>query len=172
MMLKKKSIKKIKKRIIRMNSLIIVMAIVMLAATMVSCTASENSKRNIENSGSNGVTIIKDDITEKATFYPYQSGDTYMELIAIRASDGTVRTAFNTCQVCQGTGRGYYKQDGDVVVCQNCGNRFTVDQIEVVKGGCNPIPIFKGSKTEDNETITIPASYLDENTSLFIDWKS
>lgn len=36
----------------------------------------------------------------------------------------TIRTAFNTCQVCYSSGRGYYVQEGNVLVCQNCGNRF------------------------------------------------
>jgi hypothetical protein len=118
-----------------------------------------------------GITILKSEITEEATFYPYQAGDTYMEVIAIRASDGTVRTAFNTCQVCQGSGRAYYEQEGDVLICQNCGNRFTVDQVEVIKGGCNPIPIFEDSKKENEETITIPSKYLEANKGIFNNWK-
>lgn len=118
-----------------------------------------------------GVTINKSEITEKAAFYPYRSGDTDMEVIALRASDGTVRTAFNTCQVCYDSGRGYYVQDGDVLVCQNCGNRFGVDQVEVTKGGCNPVPIFKDQKTETEDTITISDDVMAEYKTLFSKWK-
>lgn len=118
-----------------------------------------------------GVTITKSDITKKATFFPFEAEGTYMEVIAIRASDGTVRTALNTCQVCTGSGRGYYAQEGDVLVCKNCGNRFTVDQVEVVKGGCNPVPIFAQNKTEDDESITISSDYLIKNKTLFYNWK-
>lgn len=121
--------------------------------------------------GLSGVTITKSEITEKATFFPFEAEGTYMEVIAIRASDGTVRTALNTCQVCTGSGRGYYAQEGDVLVCQNCGNRFTVDQVEVVKGGCNPVPIFAQNKTEDDESITISSDYLIKNKTLFYNWK-
>lgn len=117
------------------------------------------------------VTITKSDITEKASFFPFEAEGTYMEVIAIRASDGTVRTALNTCQVCTGSGRGYYVQEGDVLICKNCGNRFTVDQVEVVKGGCNPVPIFAQDKTEDDETITISGDYLIRNKLLFYNWK-
>lgn len=116
--------------------------------------------------------IVKSEVTEKATFYPYQAGDTYMEVIAIKASDGTVRTALNTCQVCTGSGRAYYEQDGDVLVCQNCGNRFTVDQVEVEKGGCNPVPIFDGDTVEDDQYITISSSFLSDNKALFNNWKT
>ena len=156
-----------KMMILRLSLAIIVAISFVLALT--SCQKGlENKNENTGAAGQNGstdsgITIVKSSITDDATFFPYQAGDTYMEIIAIRASDGTVRTAFNTCQVCNGSGRAYYEQSGDVLVCQNCGNRFTVDQVEVVKGGCNPIPIFESSKQDDGETITIPGSYLDAN---------
>ncbi len=122
-------------------------------------------------SSAKGVTIEKDSVTEEALFIPYRSGDTDMEVIAIRASDGTVRTAFNTCQVCFDSGYGYYEQEGDVLVCQNCGNRFGVDQVEVAKGGCNPVPIFEDQKTETDDTITISDDVLAQYKSLFSNWK-
>jgi uncharacterized membrane protein len=95
-----------------------------------------------------------------------------MEVIAVKASDGTIRTAFNTCQVCFDSGRGYYKQEGDELVCQNCGNRFKISQVEKVKNGCNPVPILSTDKTEDEGTITIPASLLTQYAPLFSEWKS
>ncbi len=120
---------------------------------------------------SGDLTILKSDITEQATFYPYKSNDTYMEIIAIKASDGSVRTALNTCQVCYKSGRGYYEQKGDVLVCKNCGNQFTVDQIELIKGGCNPIPITKDLKTESSEEILITADALVPFEPVFARWK-
>ena len=71
------------------------------------------------------------DITEKASFYPVQVDGTQMEIIAVKAPDGTLRTAFNTCQICFDSGRGYYVQTGDVLVCQNCGNQVTMNSVEV-----------------------------------------
>jgi uncharacterized membrane protein len=73
-----------------------------------------------------------------------------MEVLAVKAPDGTIRTAFNTCQVCFGSGRGYYKQEGKTLVCQNCGNRFSLDDVEKVRGGCNPVPILENEKQEDD----------------------
>ena len=35
---------------------------------------------------------------------------TWLEVLAVKAPDGTIRTAFNTCQVCYGSGRGLYRQ--------------------------------------------------------------
>jgi len=115
--------------------------------------------------------IPKSEISETVKFYPYKAGKINMELLAVRASDGTIRTAFNTCQICYDSGRGYYKQQGDVLVCQNCGNRFGLDQIEEVRGGCNPVPISKENKTEDDEYIIISQDFLEESKVLFGNWK-
>lgn len=115
--------------------------------------------------------ILKSEVSETAKFYPYKAGRTNMEVLAVKASDGTVRTAFNTCQVCFGSGRGYYKQQGDELICQNCGNRFKLDQIEKIRGGCNPVPIMKEEKTEDDESIIISQDFMEENKGLFGNWR-
>lgn len=111
------------------------------------------------------------EVTENAKFYPYQAGDIYMEAMAVKAADGTVRTALNTCQVCFDSGQGYYKQEGNTVVCQNCGNVFGVDDIEKVKGGCNPVPILSEDKTVDGDNIVISEQFLSDNKDYFADWK-
>jgi hypothetical protein len=117
------------------------------------------------------IVILLSDVTETAGFYPTVVGGVDLEVLAIRAPDGTVRTAFNTCQVCFDSGRGYYIQEGDSLVCQNCGNRFAAGRVEIESGGCNPVPIFEGDKVTDDTTITIPADYLREAQELFEDWK-
>ena len=63
-------------------------------------------------------------------------------------------------------------QSGDALVCQNCGNRFTVDQVEIESGGCNPWPIFAENKRVTDETVTISYDYLKQATQLFANWKS
>ncbi len=115
--------------------------------------------------------ISKAEITAKAKFYSFKSGKITMEVLALRAPDGTVRTAFNTCQVCYSSGRGYYVQEGDVLVCQNCGNRFKASQVELIKGGCNPVPITKDLKTEDANSIVISKDLMEKAAFLFANWK-
>jgi len=132
---------------------------------------SENTEENADITIDQDIKILKSDITEKAKFYPYKSGDTYMEVLAVKASDGSIRTALNTCQVCFNSGQGYYKQEGNKLVCQNCGNVFGVDDVEVVRGGCNPVPVMKDNKTDDGEYITVKRDFLAANKDLFSDWK-
>lgn len=62
--------------------------------------------------------INKSDISEKASFYPVNVDGTHMEVLAVKDSSGNIRTAFNTCQVCYSSGKGYYVQSGNVLVCQ------------------------------------------------------
>ncbi|MDR1797829.1 MAG: DUF2318 domain-containing protein [Clostridiales Family XIII bacterium] len=118
------------------------------------------------------LTIDAAAVTEKATFYPLTVDGIYLEVFAVRAPDGTVRTALNTCQVCWNSGYGYYVQEGDEFVCQNCGNRFATKDVEVVHGGCNPVPLTEDYKTVEGDTITIGYDILTEAAPLFQDWKA
>ena len=115
--------------------------------------------------------IPKSEVTETAKFYPYKVGNTNMEVMAVKAQDGSIRTALNTCQVCYDSGKGYYEQQGNELVCQNCRNKFKIEQIEKEKGGCNPVPIMKENKQEDGEKITISKEFLSQSKHYFENWK-
>jgi len=58
----------------------------------------------------------------------------------LKSSDGVLRAAFDACDVCWPAGKGYY-QEGDYMVCRNCGKRFASVKVNEVKGGCNPAPL-------------------------------
>ncbi len=145
-------------------------AVVILAAITLAVRGFVGRNENAAAPGGD-LLIRKSDITETVRFYPYKADGTKMEVLAVKASDGTIRTAFNTCQVCYDSGRGYYKQEGDTLVCQNCGNVFAMDQVEKIKGGCNPVPILDENKTEDGTNITISKDFLVQYKELFNNWK-
>ena len=107
----------------------------------------------------NNLIISKADITETATYYNYQSGDTTVQLIGIASEDGEKHLAFNTCQSCSPSPRAFYKQEGDKLICQNCGFDFTAEDVGAVAGGCNPMPIEE--LTENDDSFIVPADYLD-----------
>ena len=121
---------------------------------------------------SDGIKISKKDITATAKFYPYDASGIKMEVLAVKAKDGTIRTALNTCQVCYSSGKGYYKQEGDELVCQNCGNRFKLNMVGSTNSGCNPVPVLDKNKTDDGTNIIISKDFLDKNKALFAKWKS
>lgn len=133
--------------------------------------ALQSAKESGSTQAATDLVIPVSDISDKVTFYPVEADGTKMEVLAVKAPDGTIRTAFNTCQVCYDSGRGYYKQDGDELVCQNCGNRFPMSRVEVESGGCNPWPIFDQNKTVTDESITISSDFLKESRQIFANWK-
>ena len=134
--------------------------------------SGEGAERMAQVISAGGCLVIPvSEVTETAVFYSVVVDGVEMEILAIRASDGTVRTAFNTCQMCYASGRGYYVQEGGALVCQNCGSRFTADQVERLSGGCNPWPIFAADKTETADSIQISYDYLKESSSIFANWR-
>ncbi len=115
--------------------------------------------------------ITLSEITENALFFPAVINGTELEIIALKAPDGTVRIAYNTCQVCYLSGKGYYTQKGEHLVCENCGNRFSLSEVGVAHSGCNPIPLTANDMTVSNTEIIIPMETLSNATKLFSAWK-
>lgn len=82
-----------------------------------------------------------------AHYYTYMHNDQPIEFFVLKSEDGVVRVAFNACDVCYSSLKGY-SQDGQIMICNNCGSQFPADQINVVRGGCNPSPLERS--VEDN----------------------
>lgn len=131
----------------------------------------EDKKETIKIEKGDSLVIKTDDLSEDAAFYPIEVDGTEMEVIAVKDAEGTIRTAFNTCQICYDSGNGYYKQESDKLVCQNCGNSFTMDQVGETAGGCNPYPILDDDKTITEDEIQISYDFLKESSDIFANWK-
>ena len=87
------------------------------------------------------VTIPLSDVSDgKTHFYVVSAGGKEIKFFAVKTADGKVRTAFDACDVCFPEKKGY-RQDGEFMVCVNCGRRFHVSKIGEVHGGCNPAPL-------------------------------
>ncbi|MGD8255325.1 MAG: DUF2318 domain-containing protein [Syntrophobacterales bacterium] len=77
----------------------------------------------------------------KAKYFQYPTGNGItVRFFILRSSDGVIRAAYDACDVCWREGKGYY-QDGDYMVCRNCGQRFASVKVNEIKGGCNPAPL-------------------------------
>jgi uncharacterized membrane protein len=155
--------------------IIVAVLVVAAAAVLLNITpkkeAGETASNQITKVTDADIVIPVDSVTETPSFYPASINGVDLEVIAVKASDGTLRTAFNTCQVCYSSGKGYYGVEGDQLICQNCGNRFGMDDLEVTRGGCNPVPITPEYKTVDDMNITITKDFLSEATVIFQNWK-
>jgi len=77
----------------------------------------------------------------KSHHYQVQAEDgTMVTFFVLKSADGVLRAAIDSCDVCYRSGLGYY-QEGDNMVCKNCGQKFASNKINVIKGGCNPAPL-------------------------------
>lgn len=162
---------------------VIFLILILFGVGIILTVYSKTSTSNTQSAGSNNssgskviasgenLVIPINEISGKVKFYPIKVDGTEMEVMAVKAPDGTIRTAFNTCQVCYSSGKGYYKQQDNVLVCQNCGNQFPMSHVEVAAGGCNPWPIFAEDKTVTDESITISYDFLKESKLIFANWR-
>jgi uncharacterized membrane protein len=86
----------------------------------------------------------------KARHYQHVANGLTIKFFVLKSSDGIIRAAFYACDVCWRAGKGYY-QEGDHMVCRNCGRRFASVLVNEVKGGCNPAPLNR--KVENGNVI-------------------
>ena len=85
-----------------------------------------------------------------------------VDFFVVKSLDGIVRAAVDACDVCYRSGKGY-SQEGDVMVCGNCGMHFSTDRINEVKGGCNPAPL---TRTLEGDNLVISMADINANAWL------
>ncbi|BEQ16836.1 DUF2318 domain-containing protein [Desulfoferula mesophila] len=85
-------------------------------------------------------------------------GGVLVRYFVIKSSDGVIRAAYDACDVCWPEGKGYYQQ-GDDMVCANCGKHFPSIKVNEIKGGCNPAPLQR--KVENGKVIIRLADIMD-----------
>ena len=80
----------------------------------------------------------------KARHFHYVDADssTTISYFILKSTDGVIRAAFDACDVCWQSGKGYY-QEGSTMVCRNCGRRFESVNVNEIQGGCNPAPLHR-----------------------------
>ena len=74
----------------------------------------------------------------KAHFYKFEDGGKEITFFAVKAADGSVKTAFDACDACYKSKKGY-EQQGDKMNCKNCNQKFAINRLGPnATGGCNP----------------------------------
>ncbi len=99
----------------------------------------------------------------KARHFEHVDGNMTIRYFILKSSDGVIRAAFDACDVCWPAGKGYY-QDGDVMVCRNCGRRFASVLVNEVKGGCNPAPL---KRSLENDKLIIQVKDIQQGRQYF-----
>lgn len=96
--------------------------------------------------------------------YPSVSGKT-IRFFILKSNDDIFRAAFDACDVCFREKKGY-RQEGDLMVCNNCGMKFASNKINDVQGGCNPAPLER--HVEDGDHKEVPLNAFTEDGFLVI----
>jgi RNA polymerase subunit RPABC4/transcription elongation factor Spt4 len=99
----------------------------------------------------------------KAHFFSFGAGERTVRFFALRKSDGSIGVALDACNACYRAKRGY-RQDGDQVICNNCGMAFRPEDIGVVTGGCNPIPLVH---TVTGDAVVVKTEVLEQGRKYF-----
>lgn len=93
------------------------------------------------------------ELSGTAKFYSWKAPAATVKFFAVLDAAGGVHVAFDACDLCYGAKLGY-SQEGDMMVCNNCGNKFLITGIGTTNrgGGCWPgyLPVTIG---EDAVTI-------------------
>ncbi len=77
----------------------------------------------------------------KARHYEYQTNNGQrVRFFVVKSKDGKIRTALDACEVCHKAKKGYVQQGNDMI-CTNCGLKFKTEKVGEFKGGCNPHPV-------------------------------
>jgi len=100
----------------------------------------------------------------KALFLSLESEGRQLYYFALKSQDGAYRAALDACDVCFKSNRGY-RQEGDLSVCNNCGQTFPSNRIGEIKGGCNPHPLAR--RTTDGYLV-IQKADIAERADYFV----
>lgn len=74
----------------------------------------------------------------KARFYKFEDGGKEIAFLVVKAPDGSIRAAFDACDACYKSKKGY-EQQGDKLNCKNCNQKFVINRLGPnATGGCNP----------------------------------
>lgn len=100
----------------------------------------------------------------KAHFYKFEDGGKEIAFFAVKAIDGSVRTAFDACDSCYRSKKGY-EQQGDKMNCNNCNQKFAINRLGPnASGGCNPGYL---QHQQNGGTISIKAGDLKDGAKYF-----
>ena len=108
------------------------------------------------------ISISLSEITDNARWYEYDFERKEIRFFAVRAGDGSVKTAFDACDVCYTSKKGY-RQEEDYMVCNNCGNRYPINGLGTenkIPGGCWPGHL---SNVVEGDNVIIKKSDLEDN---------
>ena len=87
----------------------------------------------------NTVKVSVNEVSSNAVWYDYNG----IKFFIVKDKKNNIKTAFDACDVCYKSRKGY-SQNGDDMVCNNCGNHYPISELGTanLRGGCWPASHF------------------------------
>ena len=93
-------------------------------------------------------------------YYTAEVNQADLRFLVIHKSSGDYATALDACQICGAVG---YRQEGQSVICRNCGAAIYIPSIGQ-SGGCNPIAVK--SRVENGEVVVDLSALTDAASTI------
>jgi len=146
-----------------MNKLIIM--IILLFFTSINLFPQEKKIMALTSKDNVNILLPISSLTNNAGFYSVKLKKNNVRFFAILDLQNKVHIAFDACDVCYEARKGY-KVINNSAICNNCGNRYSLNLIgkDNINGGCWPSYLpFK----EVNNNLVIKISDLEAKRFLF-----
>jgi FTR1 family protein len=139
-----------------------VLVVLSLAAEFVYAHASAAPVQATQLVARNGeVRIPGSDLADpNLHYYSADVSGTVIRFLVVRKSNGEYSTALDGCQICGWSG---YRQEGQNVICRNCGAAIYIPSIGE-SGGCNPVVVK--SRIEEGEVIVDLSSLAGASSTI------
>jgi uncharacterized membrane protein len=107
------------------------------------------------------VEISLSELTDSSLhYYTADVNGTVIRFLVIHQTNGNYSVALDACQICGWAG---YRQQGQNVICRNCGATIYIPSIGD-RGGCNPIPVK--SRVEGGEVVVDLSALADSAATV------
>ena len=107
---------------------------------------------------------IADVASGRAKFFDYKlTNNQQVRFFVVKSSEGDYRAALDACEVCAHAKQGY-RQQGDDMICNNCGKSFATALIGKISGGCHPVALTAAT---DGDSLVIKKSDIEAGKKYF-----
>ena len=123
-------------------------------------TVARPPKATVLAARENQVRVPLSELTDSSLhFYSAEVNSTLIRFLVIHRQNGDYGTALDACEICGPVG---YRQEGQDVICLNCGAAMNIPSIGQ-RGGCNPIGV---KSRVEGEELVVDLSALADAASL------